>query len=113
MALSVGSVTVADDGTRTGSGFAVALYDEFLSGLRAPTTPKEEELQLSSKRACAGQCVAMARAIINYLVANAELSGNAQVTTQVLGKTPNPLAADTAIQPPASPVDIPLTGTIR
>lgn len=110
MALSAGSVTVANDGSRTGSGLALAFYDKFTESLSAPADDAEAQLQLTSKRACAGQCGAMASAIIDYFKANAELTGNAHVSDQVLGRTPSPNNANTAIQPPSSPVDIPLSG---
>lgn len=105
MALSAGSVTVADDGTRTGSGLALAFYDQFMDGITAPV----DEIQLTARRACAAQCTKMAAAIVGHFVANAvvSLSGcNAHVTNESLG-----VAGGVPIDPPASPVDVPITGT--
>jgi len=112
MALSAGTVTVAEDGSRTGSGLAVAFYDQFVTGIPTPGNETEEAIQIAAKQACASQCVKMATAIVTYFKNNAELSGNATVSTQSVGRTPDPNDANTAIQAPASPVTIPVTGGI-
>jgi|WetSurMetagenome_2_1015567.scaffolds.fasta_scaffold641249_2 hypothetical protein len=112
MALSTGTVTIADDGSHTGSGFALVLYERFIDGLQLPETEFETQVQLDAKRASAAQCVKMAGAIIDYFKNNAELSGNATVSTQSVGRTPDPNIANTAIQAPSSPVTIPISGGI-
>jgi hypothetical protein len=59
------------------------------------------------------RAVAYAIATIAYFVANASIAAGtlvAHVTTQQLGRTPNPNTADTPIVAPSAPVDIPLTG---
>jgi hypothetical protein len=55
-----------------------------------------------------------ATAILTHIVNNAQvtLSGvAARVTSQSLGRTPNPNDVNTPIQAPSAPVDVPLTGT--
>lgn len=104
MALSAGSVTVGDDGTASGSGLALAFYQGFMTGV-----PISNAAMLEAARACAVQCGVMATAIVTHITTNAEISLSgvtAHVTTESLGEVES-----VPIDPPAAPVDIPLTGT--
>jgi len=106
MALSAGSVTVSDEGTASGSGLALAFYQGFMTGVPVPAN---DPMMLPAARACAQQCEAMATAIIDHITTNAEISLSgvtAHVTTESLGEVES-----TPIDPPAAPVDIPLSGT--
>jgi hypothetical protein len=117
--MQAGSVTVAGDGSYTGSGLAKALMDAHVTNVEAlvasqvaasqipTTTTSQAAMKLSIRQALAAQANAYASAVVTYFQANA----TAHVTTQVLGLTPtkDPVPANTAIQPPASAVDIPIT----
>jgi hypothetical protein len=119
MTLAAGTVTVGDDGVRTGSGMALSLYDQLVaipgmirSDTEIPDPTIRAQCNLAMKRSAALQSTAMATGIISYFTANAVVSGNAHVTTQSLGVTPNPNNPSTAIVSPSSPVDIPVSGGI-
>lgn len=131
--MSVGSVSVSGiDGSgnpvRTGSGAALALFDAMVIAKAAvgepPLAPVEGSTtapyqaarpasstdvaaanagRLSYFRDLASTCNGMA-GIVSYITANAK----AHVTTEILGKTPNPNDPDTDIQAPSAPVDIPI-----
>ena len=107
MAMIGGSVTVADDASASGTGLAKALYDARAAKIVADSNWSHyaHVAQVQVLRAVADQANADGPAIVDYLHANAK----AHVTTESLGKTPNPNNADTAIVAPASPVDIPIT----
>jgi hypothetical protein len=103
MALSAGTVTAVSDGTRTGSGMSLAIFDAIaaMPGYDRVASPQTAQF-----------ATAVAAAIISYLTQNSVISGSATVSNQSLGKTPSPNNANTAIQPPATPVTIPVSGTL-
>lgn len=137
--VSVTSVDSSGDPVRTGSGAAVALFDAIsvaklaanplpaLPVLGATTFPWSVDHPVSATdvdAAKAGRLVfykdiaATATGIaafVTYITSNAVINVagfvTAHVTSQRLGKTPNPNDPATAIDPPASAVDIPLAGT--
>lgn len=81
-----------------------------------PATPDDvqifREMRLSVAQRWASRARALAKGIVEYIQANAEVdlaSAYAAVTTESLGRTPDPLLADTPIEPPSSPVHVPLT----
>lgn len=124
-----GSVTVASDETHTGTGLALARYEAdkasmvaagmlpSLPLLAATTAPystarpvEQTDIDLTKAgrlavlREAARRATASAAADVAYLQANA----SARVTTEVLGRTPDPNDPGADIQPPAAPVDIPI-----
>ena len=116
MSMSQGSVSVDQNGNVTGSGAALYVYNQLLTvqpwvGVLAESGLAGTVL-VGIKQEIAAQANAVA-ILIPYIVANAQITNGtlvAHVTNQSLGLTPSPNNANTAIQPPASPVDIPLTG---
>lgn len=128
MTLLAGSVTVANDGTASGDGIALALYTSYVAmpciaaQLALPdsvdfTQPRPWPAylpaagKLTIKRAQA-EIANATSVVVTYFLANAEISGSATVSSQSLGLTPDPLAANTPILPPSAPVAIPLSGTL-
>jgi hypothetical protein len=111
MALTAGSVTITSDG-RTGSGMAVAIYDKLIATKNAVNAMGGALGKMSDREGLAEYAVAIAEAVVAYITANAAVSGTAQVTSQSLGRAPNPNNAGAAIQAPASPVSVPVTGTV-
>ena len=130
MAMSIGSVTVANDGTYTGSGMTKSLLDAFAPSLLGNFTAAQlatvVQYDANGYQVVGGQTMkanalagmvpmmqAIATGVINHIIANAVVAPGtlvAHVTTQSLGVTPNPNNAATAIVAPASPVDVPVTG---
>jgi hypothetical protein len=119
MSMQPGSVTVAGDASYTGTGLAMALMDAHVATAEAlvasqiaasqiATTPAS---QLAMKLAIRQGLAAMANAYGSAMVAYLQANATAHVTTQVLALTPtaDPVPSNTAVQPPASPVDIPIT----
>ena len=121
MSMIPGAVTVADDGSATGSGMALAIftarvaafdggnYLPLASGLHANLPDRVKVL-----RAFAIDAVAHATGIVSYVQANAVVSLASVVATvsagQSLGATPNPNNAATAITGPGAAVPLPVTG---
>lgn len=96
MALSAGSVTAASDGTPSGSGLALALYQQRKTPIDAnlaAAIAAGTVIPGSFWTGLADQCNADATAIVTYFTAN----GTAKVGAAVgsLQKTPNPNNADT------------------
>lgn len=125
MGLTAGTVTVVEDGTRTGSGLSLAIYDSVIAtpgmaGFLDNTTIDPEtglpqvpaSAKLSLKRGNAELSQAIASAVIAYFVSNTVLAGNAHVTSQSVGRIPDNPVAGTPIDAPAAPVDVPLSGGI-
>ncbi len=92
MAMSAGSVSVADDGTATGTGFSKELYDQRIAvvALLDPLSPPAfftsadcDSANLAVKRAIAAQAGADAAATVSHIVTNgvarvaADASGDA------------------------------------
>lgn len=121
--MDYGEVEVDDDEVATGDGLAKALYDEDVLTLNLPAVPtlgsttapysagrpvvasdveNAQAQRVGALRARARQANAYAKGIVLYMQANAV----ARVTSESLGKTPDPNNADTPIEPPDSPVDI-------
>lgn len=70
MAMTAGSVTVADNGSASGTGFAKAIYDELIKmpadfGDPAP-------MSVAGKRGQASFANRLATALVGYMTANAE-----------------------------------------
>lgn len=138
MALAAGTVliSVSDVGniSYVGSGLALALAQAEIAAKVMPTVPTIG--QTSSPYAVSfpasqtdvtaavtiieaiaddvqRRANAYAMALIAYFVANAVVNAGtlqANVTSQSLGRTPNPNNANTPIVAPSSPVTVPLTG---
>ena len=117
--MTPGSVTVVSDGTYTGTGLAKALMDAHVGTAEAlmasqlaasqitASASNEASMKLALRQGLAALANAYGQAIVTYLQANA----TAHVTTQVLARTPsaNPVPSNTDVEPPAAPVDIPIT----
>ncbi len=111
MALSAGTVTVDGNGNVSGTGLSRAIYDAQVTFI---VTAIGASLLVAQKQNVAGFSNALGDAIVTYVTANAEVSAGtfaAHVTSESLGKTPNPVLADTPIVAPDVPVDVPLSGT--
>jgi hypothetical protein len=114
MALVAGSVTVNPDGTHSGSGLALAMYEAHKAAYEADpfgasfvaTLPVAD--LATTFRIFSLTANAYAAGIVSHLLANAVISTT--VSAGGLQKTPNPNNADTATAAPAAPVV--LTGTI-
>lgn len=139
MAMSVGSASVSVDSegviTPTISGMAGTLYTglaaAFASELPAvpvvgntdppysagrPVSAQDKVIAVVFRQKVASNWAKFANGLapmVTYIVANAQVIPDtlkAHVSTESLGRTPNPNNAATAIDHPTSPVDIPLTG---
>ncbi|WP_438029028.1 hypothetical protein [Sorangium sp. So ce233] len=125
MTMTAGTVTVASDGTASGGDLARALYDADVATMTLPDLPvvgstaapytaarpaTQDDVDLAQAgrlralQEAARRANAYASALVTYLKANAR----ARVTSESLGRTPSPNDPNTGIQPPVSPVDIPL-----
>lgn len=126
MSMTAGSVTFdEDDNLVTSAGLAVALYEADIATMAFPTVPTlgsttppytanrpatASDIQIANDGAqlmredAARRATAYASALVAYIQANAV----ARVTTESLGRTPDPNNADTAIQPPLATVNIPI-----
>lgn len=129
MAMSAGSVSVDSSENVTGTGLARDLYDADAASMVAagmlPTVPTlgstaapytaEQPVtsaEVGAFRAArvrllqeaARRATAYASALVSYIQANAK----ARVTSQSLGRTPDPNDPDAPIEPPTSPVDLPI-----
>lgn len=114
MAMSIGSCAFSIDSNGrvsfTGSGLALALLQGRVNVIIQVTaalvgwTPTIWKGLNDGSATIAAYALADATAIVQHLQANAV----AHVTNQSLGLTPSPNNANTAIQPPASPVDVPI-----
>ncbi len=125
MSMTAGTVTVNPDGTASGGDLARALYDADVATMALPSPPvvgstaapytaarpatqTDVDLvqagRLRALQEAARRANAYASALVTYLKGNAR----ARVTTESLGRTPNPNDANAAIQPPATSVDIPI-----
>lgn len=114
-----------EDEVVTGTGYARALYDADVATMTLPTLPmlgatdppyttlrpvSADDIDLvragrvRALQEAARRANAYASATVTYFTANAK----ARVTSQSLGRTPNPNNPDVAIQPPLSTVDLPI-----
>jgi hypothetical protein len=123
MAMNAGSVTISlvdGDFSYSGSGLARAI-GEALAPALAQAMKDTIDILLAAIPNYAPQPVAahrryfpmvaaapIANAVASAVVAHLAANAKAHVTTEVLGRTPNPNNANTNIQPPASAVDVPL-----
>lgn len=130
MPLTAGSVTVADDETASGSGWAKALYDgdaaTFAPTLPNPNVPPAgfppaiwatvaKAIRLAALRERARQANAYAAANVGHVTANAVVNTGTIApkvrSTDSVGKVPNPVVAGNPIDPPAADVTIGISGT--
>jgi hypothetical protein len=136
MAMIGGSVTVNDDETESGTGLALALYLALktahaadlpsLAVVDAPpfaTLPADaretarqsiRDARVKQLRGYAVDATALGTATVAYLQAHAEVSLASVVatvsTSAHVGVLPASLVVGTPIDPPGSPVDLPVTG---
>jgi len=126
MAMSAGTVVVADDESATGTGMARAIYDADIATLALPVVPilgntdppwrverpvnaadiaQVQAARLLMLSEAARRANAYAAGIVTHI------TGNAKVTVSVGGlqRTPSPNNPDTATQAPASPVELPVS----
>lgn len=129
MAMNAGSVSVSGGGVVSGTGLAREIFDAVWAGRVAggliPTAPTlggtsppwsaERPVSaddvtafnaqiVSAKQQVAIDANAMASAIVTHLTTN----GRARVVSESLGRVPTPNTSGTAIDAPASPVEIAL-----
>ncbi len=111
MALTIGSVTVNADGTHSGSGLTLAIFDGYVlppaNFSRCSLATKVE-----AKTTLAARAQQLATSIVNHLIANGEVTVTIAAADAGLQKTPNPNNADTATQGPGAPVVLATKGTI-
>ena len=125
MALVQGSVSVDDNGNVTSSGIAKRFYDADVATLELATPPSPgdttapystaypapadvvDQIEAANIRALQ-EAARRANANAAALFAVLTIDAHAIVTSESLGKTPNPNTADTAIAAPAAPVNIPI-----
>lgn len=113
MALSIGSVTVNADGTHTGSGLTLTIYENFLlPDLGFGIYPALKSHMIAARQTAGTRAQQLATAIINHLIANGEVTVTVAPADAGLQKTPNPNNADTATQGPGAPVVLATKGTI-
>lgn len=139
MSLEGGAVVVADDESVTGSGLALAIYQQtaaqnagqlaaissaFATSINDPATPDASKAALAGQRdqqrldlirSWARTANTLGPAIVDYLKANAVVSLTGVVATvstgTSVGTVPNPVVAGDPIDPPATAVDLPVTGS--
>jgi len=138
MALTAGTVTITANATTgapsyAGSGLALAIAQAYVNAFVAltpvqggfpsmptngqtttpfsaarPATLDDLAVAVAARQrfytAEALRATAYATAVVSEITTN----GRARVTTEILGRTPNPNNPDTNIQAPAAPVDIPI-----
>lgn len=95
MALEAGSVSVANNGTITGGGLARAIMDQVL-------VPMNGASNVSALQQNAPFANNLAAAIVNYLVANAEVSVTIPTSASGLQRTPSPNDPNTNTQGPGT-----------
>jgi len=126
MALVAGSVSVNSSEIVTGSDMALALYNADAATIVLPALPilnstaapwrverpvSQADIdavkagRVATLQEAARRATAYALAIVGYFHAFAVARVGTSTST---GRTPNPNNADTAIQPPASNVDLPI-----
>jgi hypothetical protein len=98
MALEIGSVIVAADGSVTGSGLSLAIFNGALSGVGETDRAKVAE-------GMAPFCNGIAAAIINHFVANAEVEVTITPTDGGLQTLP-------AVSTPGTPTDPPVENKV-
>ena len=98
MAMTGGAVTVDSSGVASGDGMSRAIYEGLLLQPAAPTT------NVAWKQAVAGFANVLGPAIVGYI----QSAAVARVSSQSLGRTPDPNDPNQPIQAPASPVDLPI-----
>lgn len=138
MSLDGGFVTVADDESVTGSGLALAIYQQtaslnagqlaaissaFATTIEDPATPEEVKASLAAQRdqqrldllrTWARTANTLGPAIVDYLKANASITVAATATIETgtsTGRLPPVLATGVDIWGPASAVILPVTGS--
>jgi hypothetical protein len=104
MALEAGSCTIAPDKTVSGTGLARAIAENYLpvfGSIGLPTASLDKLAQF---------CNGLATAIVDHIVANAEITVTVTTLDAGLQRTPNPNDPNTPTLGPAS--DVELTGSI-
>lgn len=113
MALTIGSVTVNADGTHTGSGLTLAVYEQFLlPELGFGNYPAIKADIIAARLTAGTRASQLATAIINHLIANGEVTVTVAPADAGLQQTPNPNNPATATQGPGAPVVLATKGTI-
>lgn len=118
-------VVASDESTSAGSGMKLELYDADKATLTLPTLPTvgSTSAPYRAERACTADdrakvqaarvtllrdAARRANAYGGAIVAHVATNAAARVSSESLGRTPDPLAADTPIEPPTSPVLLPI-----
>lgn len=124
MAMTAGSVTVNDDESHAGTGLALEIYLADKATLTLPAVPtvglivspystdrpsNSTDVDLVKAQRVAALREAARRATAYAVtVTYIQNNGVARVTSESLGRTPDPNSANTPIQAPSSPVNIPI-----
>lgn len=104
MALTIGEVTVDEDGDATGSGLAFAIFEGVL---QAAGEDEKKAVAASMKPFCEG----LAEAIIDHFKNNGEIKVVVTTADGALQRTPDPNNPNTDTQGPSA--DRTVTGTIE
>ncbi len=103
MALSAGSIEADDDGEVSGTGLALAIYNGALSGIT-------EEQRRKVAQAMAPFCNGLAAAIVEHIVANAEVTVTVTSLDSGLQRVPDPATPGSPTAGPAT--DKTFSGTL-
>ena len=103
MALQSGTVTVNSQGSATGSGLAIAIFNGVLAAV-----PENARKQIASSMG--PFCEALATAIVTHFTENAEINLTIATTDSGLQRIPYPPTVGTPTDGPAS--DVTLSGSI-
>jgi hypothetical protein len=98
MALNAGSVSIASDGTASGTGLAREIYDDYLPKVAGVPAGAQGA---AAKHQLADLCNSFASKTIAHIVANAEVTTTIAAGDAALQRTPNPNNANTDTQGPS------------
>ncbi len=108
MAMSKGSVTIAGDGTASGSGAAKALYDVLVT--KYPTIEAGAP-GVPAKQRIADICISVAE-LIDYIKDNGEVTTKVGTSDNNLQRTPDPNDPNTNTTAPSATRTLAIKGTI-
>jgi hypothetical protein len=96
MAMTVGSITVASNGTWTGSGMALALMNAIQPWMlgQVPAGPAPTDIAVGASNSAKGLALALANALVPYLTTNAQ----AVAPANAFGSSTPPSEVDLAIK---------------
>lgn len=117
MALAIGSVTVDSEGGYTGSGLTKRMLDEVMATPDLSATMSTEGMTGSQKaqlvQGMAYFCGAMAKAIVDEIQANAEVTVTVSSSDAGLQRLPATLTEDTPCKAPSGNVVLSTKGSVE